>query len=291
MNLRDLKYIVAVADLKSFVHAAERCFVSQPTLSMQVKKLEETLGVKIFERNNKRVLITEVGARIISTARRALQEISLIEELSKSAQNPLSGRFKLGAFPTLASYVLPALVPQIKKQLPDIRLILVEEKTNTLIQQLKNGELDAALLAAPIKGDYLCAEHLFDDPFKLAVSSQHPLAKQTLVSPEDLVGEPLLLLDEGHCLRDQALQFCQINGPAEEQDVRATSLETLRQMVRANTGITLIPEIAVQRNDKDICYIPFTEPQPKRSIFLVWRKTSPRTLLMDKVKALLQSLN
>jgi len=289
VNLRDLKYIVAVADLRSFVQAAERCFVSQPTLSMQVKKLEETLGVKIFERNNKHVLVTDVGERIIETARRALQETQLIEELARNAQNPLSGRFKLGAFPTLASYILPTLVPRIKEQLPDIRLILVEEKTNTLIQQLHSGEIDAALLAAPIQDDFLIAEHLFDDPFKLAVSTQHPLAKKSSIHTADLIGEPLLLLDEGHCLRDQALQFCQINGANEEQDVRATSLETLRQMVRANTGITFMPEIAIQKSDDDICYIPFVEPQPKRSICLVWRKTSPRLPLLNKVKALLQA--
>jgi len=289
VNLRDLKYIVAVADLRSFVQAAERCFVSQPTLSMQVKKLEETLGVKIFERNNKHVLVTDVGERIVETARRALQETQLIEELARNAQNPLSGRFKLGAFPTLASYILPTLVPRIKQQLPDIRLILVEEKTNTLIQQLHSGEIDAALLAAPIQDDFLIAEHLFNDPFKLAVSTQHPLAKKTSIRTEDLISEPLLLLDEGHCLRDQALQFCQINGANEEQDVRATSLETLRQMVRANTGITFMPEIAIQKNDDEIRYIPFSKPQPKRSICLVWRKTSPRLPLLNKVKALLQN--
>lgn len=149
MNLRDLKYIVAVAYLKSFVKAAEFCCVSQPTLSMQIKKLEETLGVKIFERSNKHVLITAVGETIVKTARRALQETALIEELAKHAQNPLAGNFKLGAFPTLASYVLPGLTPFIRDHLPQIRLILVEEKTETLIQQLKNGDLTAQTTPLP----------------------------------------------------------------------------------------------------------------------------------------------
>lgn len=288
MNLRDLKYIVAVAHTKSFVKAAQQCFVSQPTLSMQVKKLEESLGVKIFERNNKRVLITDVGELIIATAKHILQDVDLIEEISANAQNPLAGNFKLGAFPTLASYILPSLVPLIKNQLPHIRLILVEEKTDTLIQQLKNGDLDAALLAAPIKEDDLVAERLFDDIFKLAVSAQHHLAKQASISPSDLVGEPLLLLDEGHCLRDQALQFCQLNGAEEEQNVRATSLETLRQMVRANTGITFMPDIAIQNDDSNIQYIPFIEPQPQRTICLVWRKTTPKSLLINKLKQLIQ---
>jgi len=291
MNLRDLKYIVAVAQTKSFVKAAEQCFVSQPTLSMQVKKLEESLGVKIFERNNKRVLITDVGRSIIATAKHILQEVDLIKEISTNAKNPLAGNFKLGAFPTLASYILPSLVPLIKEQLPHIRLILVEEKTDTLIQQLKNGELDAALLAAPIKEDDLVAERLFDDTFKLAVSSQHDLAKQTAITPSDLAGEPLLLLDEGHCLRDQALQFCQLNGVKEEQNVRATSLETLRQMVRANTGITFMPDIAIQKNEHNIHYIPFIEPQPQRTICLVWRKTNPKSLLMNRIKKLIQQQN
>lgn len=289
MNLRDLKYIVAVAQTKSFIKAAEQCFVSQPTLSMQVKKLEESLGVKIFERNNKRVLITDVGLSIIATAKHILQEVDLIKEISTNAKNPLAGNFKLGAFPTLASYILPSLVPLIKEQLPHIRLILVEEKTDTLIQQLKNGELDAALLAAPIKEDGLVAERLFDDTFKLAVSSQHDLAKQTAIAPSDLAGEPLLLLDEGHCLRDQALQFCQLNDVKEEQNVRATSLETLRQMVRANTGITFMPNIAIQKNEHNICYIPFIEPQPQRTICLVWRKTSPKSDLLSRVKKLIQT--
>lgn len=288
MNLRDLKYIVAVAHTRSFVKAAQQCFVSQPTLSMQVKKLEESLGVKIFERNNKRVLITDVGELIIATAKHILQDVDLIEEISANAQNPLAGNFKLGAFPTLASYILPSLVPLIKNQLPHIRLILVEEKTDTLIQQLKNGDLDAALLAAPIKEDDLVAERLFDDTFKIAVSAQHHLAKQASISPSDLVGEPLLLLDEGHCLRDQALQFCQLNGAEEEQNVRATSLETLRQMVRANTGITFMPDIAIQNDDSNIQYIPFIEPQPQRTICLVWRKTTPKSLLINKLKQLIQ---
>ncbi|MEO1889105.1 MAG: LysR substrate-binding domain-containing protein [Cycloclasticus sp.] len=291
MNLRDLKYIVAVAELKSFVKAAERCFVSQPTLSMQIKKLEGTLGVKIFERNNKRVLITEVGKSIISKAKSILHDVKDIEELAHNAQQPFAGNFRLGAFPTLAAYILPDLVPLIKDKLPDLRLILIEEKTDTLIRQLKDGEIDAVLLAAPVKDDFLASTVLFDDAFKLAVSSQHRLSNKTTVTPADIINEPLLLLDEGHCLRDQALQFCQLNGAKEEQNVRATSLETLRQMVRANTGITFMPNLAIRDNDSDgnIQYIPFENPQPKRTIRLVWRKTNPKIQLMNLLTELLQN--
>jgi LysR family hydrogen peroxide-inducible transcriptional activator len=287
MNLRDLQYIVAVAELKSFVKAADQCCVSQPTLSMQIKKLETFLGVTLFERNNKQILVTNVGSSIITSAKKVLLEAEHIKELARNAQNPLAGTFKLGAFPTLASYILPDLVPLVKSSLPDIRLILVEEKTDALLLQLKDGTLDAALLAAPINDENLIVSPLFDDIFKLAVSNQHPLCKKTIVSATDVIGEPLLLLDEGHCLRDQALQFCQLNGATEEQNVRATSLETLRQMVRANTGITFIPDVAIQNLDEAICYIPFEEPQPKRTICLVWRKANPRRVLLECIEELL----
>ncbi|MBL4743126.1 MAG: LysR family transcriptional regulator [Cycloclasticus sp.] len=287
MNLRDLKYIVAVADLKSFVKAAEQCFVSQPTLSMQIKKLEESLNIKIFERNNKRVLITALGEEIITTARRILQEAELIEAIAKNAQDPFAGNLTLGAFPTLAPYILPALIPRIKEELPKLRLILIEEKTEHLITQLKEGRIDVALLAAPINDDTLMAEQLFDDEFMLAVAPSHPLANKSSVNAADLMNEPLLLLDEGHCLRDQALQFCQITGVKEEQNLRATSLETLRQMVIAGTGITFIPNIAIQGDIAAIHYIPFEAPQPKRRICLVWRKTNPRIKLMSELKRII----
>lgn len=290
MNIRDLKYITAVDRLKSFRKAADACFVSQPTLSMQIKKLEATLGVKIFERNNKQVLVTELGQQIISSAHLVLKEVNHIEMLARDAQNPLAGNFKLGAFPTLAPYVLPKIIPNIKKQLPDIRLILVEEKTASLMEQLIGGELDAALIAWPVNEPKLMSEVLFEDEFKLAVSSNHTLAKKNLVSYKDLVDQPLLLLDEGHCLRDQALQLCQLEGLNEMQDVRASSLETLRQMVRANTGITLMPTIAIQDHTADIQYIPFSPPRPSRRICLVWRKSSPRSPVVTILKGIISSL-
>ena len=286
MNLRDLKYIVAVAETKSFVKAAEQCFVSQPTLSMQIKKLENSLNIKIFERNNKHVLVTEIGKQVIETAKRILQDAEHISILAKHEQDPFAGDFTLGAFPTIAPYILPKLIPLIKKKLPNLRLILVEEKTDILLHKLKTGLIDAALLAGPIHDESLIAEKLFDDEFKLAVATNHPLAEQTIINPDELTNQPLLLLDEGHCLRDQALQFCQLSGIDEEQNVRATSLETLRQMVIAGTGITFMPTIAVQNNDDNIRYIPFEEPKPKRTIYLVSRQTNPRTELIKQLKSL-----
>ncbi|WNV05759.1 LysR substrate-binding domain-containing protein [Candidatus Methylospira mobilis] len=282
MNLRDLQYLIAVADLRSFGQAAERCFISQPTLSTQIKKLEEALGIQLFERSNKKVLPTEIGEQIIGSARRMLEEEQIIKELAASARDPLAGNLRLGAFPTLAPYLFPQLVPLIRRELPKIRLMLIEDKTDTLLRQLSSGQIDAALLAMPVEDESLQITALFEDEFLLAVACGHPLANKTIVTLDDLTGLPLLLLDEGHCLRGQALQICQTAGLSEQQDVRATSLETLRQMARAGTGITLIPAIAVREED-GLCYRPFQAPPPRRTIALVWRKTTARRVLFEKL--------
>lgn len=288
MNLRDLRYLVAVDDLRSFVRAATHCCISQPTLSTQIKKMEDSLGLQIFERSNKKVIPTETGKAVIASARRILDEIEHINELAELAQNPLSGNFRLGAFPTLSTYIFPDLVPIIKQQLPELRLILIEEKTGQLVELLKQGKLDAVLLALPIAEESLQSEHLFHDVFKLAVSPDNPLANKKIIKPSDLNQQQLLLLDEGHCLRGQALQICQLNGAEEQQDVRATGLETLRQMVRAGTGITFFPEIAIRETEPDICYLPFAEPAPSRNIGLVWRKTTAKTQLIKQLIMLLK---
>lgn len=286
MNLRDLQYLIAVADLRNFSQAADRCCVSQPTLSNQIRKLEETLGVPLFERTNKRVMTTEVGEQMVAHARRILAEVNSMHEIATSAQDPLAGKFRLGAFPTLSSYLFPSLVPKMAAALPRIRLILVEEKTQVLVERLKRGELDAALLALPVNDDQLVEHALFDDDFLLAVPSGHPLAHHTTIAQDDLAGHTLLLLEEGHCLRDQALDVCHRVGMEEEQDFRATSLETLRQMVKAGTGITFMPAIAIQPAETGIHYIPFKAPAPSRRIGLVWRKTSGRQAVIDILKGL-----
>lgn len=287
MNLRDLRYMVAVADYRSFNQAAEHCYISQPTLSTQIKKAEESLGIQIFERTNKKVLITEIGGQIVELARRVLHEVDIMQEIADHAQDPLSGNFRLGAFPTLSTYLFPDLVPKIRSRLPRVRLILVEEKTDILIEQLNQGKLDAALLALPVNNDLLESKLLFDDEFLLAVNEDHSFSKKTKIQQSDLNDQQLLLLDEGHCLRGQALQVCQLNQAEEQQDVRATGLETLRQMVRAGTGITLMPEIAIQHQESGIQYIPFKNPAPKRTIGLFWRKTSARKQLMQKISDLI----
>ncbi len=283
MNLRDLKYIVAVAESRSFVQAAENCFVSQPTLSTQIKKVEDELGVKLFERTNRKVMMTVVGESIVASAQSVLDEVERMKVLAANAQDPLAGELRLGAFPSLASYLFPGLVLTIKQALPRIKLILVEEKTNILIAQLERGEIDAAFLSLPLKEDFLVSQPLFDDAFELAVSIGHPLAEKKRVIASELQNQQLMLLDEGHCMRDQALQFCQWSGALEQLGVRAASLETLRQMVIAGTGVTLIPEIAIKKEEEGICYIPFDEPVPKRVIGLVWRKSSERVQLMERL--------
>jgi LysR family hydrogen peroxide-inducible transcriptional activator len=287
MNLRDLEYLVAIADLRSFGAAAKRCFVSQPTLSGQIKKLEASLGARLFERTNKQVMPTEIGQAVVEAARRVLAETEAIREIAESSRDPFSGRFRLGAFPTLSTYLFPELVSKIARAMPKLRLILVEEKTAVLLARLQSGELDAALVALPIPDGRLSSRELFNDPFLLAVSPAHPLAKNKRVHPDELSRFRLMLLDEGHCLRDQALELCRLEGITEEPDFRATSLETLRQMVKAGTGITLMPAIAARDREPGIRYIPFAAPAPSRRIGLVWRKTSVRLKIIERLASLL----
>ena len=288
MNLRDLEYFIAVVELKNFSRAAERCFVSQPALSSQIRKLEETLDVQLFERSNRHVLVTDIGSRLAIHARAILQEKQNMFELAKSVQNPLAGECRLGAFPTLASYFFPQVVASIRASLPELRLILVEEKTHVLIERLQSGALDAAFLALPVEEDGLQGQALFDDPFVVAVPSSHPMGQKKAIAQSHLRDTELLLLEEGHCLRDQSLSVCQVAGANEYQDFRATSLETLRQMVKAGSGITLFPSIAMETDDAGLRYIPFEAPVPCRTIGLFWRKTTARTTLMKALIHLFQ---
>ncbi len=286
MNLRDLAYLVAVAQQQHFGKAAVQCGVSQPALSMQLQKLEQTLGVALIERNSKNVRMTAAGQHIAQRAQSILSEVNDIKQYAKAQQNPLAGDFYLGAFPTLAPYYLPHIVPLIHAQLPQLNLMLVEEKTDVLLQQLQAGTLDAALIALPIDDAQLNSVHLFDDAFVLAVPPQHPLAVHSSISAQQLQNHTLLLLDEGHCLRAQALNICARMGAHEQQKFRATSLETLRHMVMAGSGITLMPQMAAQPN-RHIVYIALQESEYKRQIGLVWRKKSNRAQCMQQLCAVL----
>lgn len=278
MNLRDLQYLVAVADHLHFGQAAEASFVSQPTLSTQIKKLEQELGVALIERNPRQVTLTEVGERIVERARVVLAEADHIRGIAHQAKDPESGSLRMGLFPTLAPYLLPHVVGSIHDRFPNLELLLVEEKTEVVLQRLREGQLDVGVLALPVHGPHLHTEHLFAEDFVLAVPTAHPLAATD--APVDLgvlVEENMLLLEEGHCLRDQALEVCQLSGASERRGFRATSLETLRQMVAAGVGITLLPELAVQSpvSPSDaIRLLRFREPVPRREIAMFWRETS-----------------
>lgn len=287
MNIRDLKYLIALAEHRHFGKAAEACFVSQPALSMQIKKLEETLGVTLLERSNKVVLFTEVGKQITDHAKSILNQVDELYEIANTAKDPYSGKIKLGIFPTLAPYLLPVIMPELSKQFPNLSFYLVEEKTETLIQQLYKGDIHAAFLALPVQDSRFVSTPLFEEPFHLAVPNHHPLAQLKKVTQKDLIDQQLLLLEEGHCLRQQALTVCQYLNAHESHDFRATSLETLRHMVASGAGITLIPELACTPS-KHIKYIPFTEPSPRRQIGLVNRSRSAKCALLDEIHRCVQ---
>lgn len=282
MNIRDFSYLVALANYRHFGKAAKACFVSQPALSMQIKKLEETLGVTLLERSNKAVLLTPIGIAITERAKYILQHMEEIRELAKLAKDPYSGELKIGIIPTLAPYLLPLIIPSLTKGFPKINFYLIEDKTALLIQKLKQGQLDAALLALPIQESSFSYSTLFEEEFLLAVPNGHVLSKRKKIKQNDLNNQPLLLLEEGHCMRGQTLTLCQRMNATEAQNFRATSLETLRHMVAAGNGITLMPKLAQQLNDT-ISYIPFSPPKPKRLIGLVWRISATKKRLLQEI--------
>ena len=285
MTLRELEYIVAVAEHRSFSRAAEAVHVSQPTLSAQVRKLEAELGLALFERASRQVLPTEAGRAVIASARRILAESDNLRDIARTARDPLSGRFRLGAIPTLAGYVFPEFVPKAAEALPKLKLVLVEEKTDALVARLKGGRLDAALLALPLPEGGLEMVELFDDPFFFATRAGQ--GKGRAITPGELKGESLLLLEDGHCLRDQSLEVCRIAGAGEDADFRATSLETLRQMVRAGSGQTLMPEVALRDGD-GLDYVPFEGDAMKRTVALAFRPTTSRRDVIERIAGLLK---
>ena len=277
MNLRALQYFVKLADLRHFSKAADACFVSQPTLSTQIKKLEEELGVQLVERSPKNIMLTPVGEEIADRARLVLSDIDQIRALARRSGNPAEGSVRLGLFPTLAPYLLPHVVPQIREAYPNLRLQLSEEKTETILTMLRQGELDAGLLALPIHDEGLEMEILFEEPFVVAAPAEHPLAKKPQISMKDLDGTELLLLEEGHCLREHALEVCALAGAHERVDFHATSMETLRQMVAASVGVTLMPLLSVKppiAETQNVVIRPFDDPAPSRTVALVWRSSS-----------------
>jgi LysR family hydrogen peroxide-inducible transcriptional activator len=286
MNLKDLKYLVALADTGHFGRAAERSFVSQPTLSAQLKKLEQTLGVKLVERQPKNVQLTEAGRQIVVHARRMLDEANQIVALGRNSADPLSGRLKVALIPTIGPYLLPRVMQKIRKALPHLRLMLYEHRTEGLLKLLHDGEIDLGILALPTPLDGLESRVLYRESFTVAVPNGHVLAGKSTVKVQDLKDQCLLLLEDGHCLRDQALEVCSRVDAREAEDFRATSLETLRQMVVAGLGITLLPELAVDSpfgSQRGLTVLQFAKPAPMRTVGAVWRKSSTRTAAISGV--------
>jgi len=293
MNLRALQYFVKLADLRHFSKAAEACFVSQPTLSTQIKKLEDELGVQLVERSPKNIMLTPVGAEVADRARLVLSDIDQIRAVARRSGNPAEGILRLGLFPTLAPYYLPHVIPSIRRLYPKLRLQLAEEKTEDILRMLRQGELDAGLLALPVSGDGLEMEVLFEEPFVLALPGEHPLTKKSRVTLADLNGSELLLLEEGHCLRDHALEVCALAGAHERVDFHATSMETLRQMVAAEVGITLMPLLSVKPPiavTSNVVIRRFAQPAPSRTIALVWRNSSALSSFIRELADCLRSM-
>lgn len=280
MNIQSIKYLAALAKYCHFGKAAKACFVSQPTLSMQIKKLEDQLGVALLERNNKYVKLTDIGKELANHARCILKETELMREKALAAKDPYSGQLKLGIIPTVAPYLLPLVMPKLSERFPNLIYHLHEAKTDSLIAELKQGNLDAVFLALPINDPQLTARAFFTEDFLLAISACHPWSKHPKISSKQLTDQTVLLLEDGHCLRDQALDFCEHAGASEAQTYHTTSLETLRNMVALGIGITLMPKLACRQND-GLKYLAFSDAKPARSLGIIWRTTTGRTQLFN----------
>ena len=287
IKIRDLEYLDAIEKYRHFGKAAEACHVSQPTLSGQIMKLEEQLGVSLIERHPRNIMLTPAGEQLLGKARRVLMAARELEMTAKTLGDPLAGEFHLGLIPTLAPYLLPLIMPQLIRKLPDLQMFLHEQKTADLLKLLDDGTLDALVLPWLDDMRAFQAYDLFEEKFVLAVSAKHELADRKRVKLDYLEGHKVLTLEDGHCLRDQALGYCFSAGADEDKRFQATSLETLRYMVAANMGITLLPELAVRNRDdnSNLRYIDFQSPAPSRRIVLLVRQNYTRLECVRQIVA------
>ena len=283
MTLTELRYIVAVARERHFGRAAEACFVSQPTLSVAVKKLEEELDVRIFERGGNEVTVTPLGDAIVRQAQQVIEQAAAIREIAKSGKDPLSGPLKLGIIYTIGPYLLPDLVRQAIERTPQMPLMLQENFTVKLLDMLRTGEIDCAILAEPFPDTGLAVAPLYDEPFAVAVPKTHALARRKQVSSEELKRETMLLLGTGHCFRDQVLEVCpefarfSTNADGIRKSFEGSSLETIKHMVAAGMGVTVVPQLSVPRGPQPhVAYIRFAPPVPTRRVVLAWRRSFTR---------------
>jgi LysR family hydrogen peroxide-inducible transcriptional activator len=292
MTLTELKYIVAVARAKHFGHAAEACFVAQPTLSVAIKKLEDELGVVLFERGGSEVSVTPLGAQIVAQAERVLEQTAAIKELAKQNKDPLAGPLRLGVIYTIGPYLLPPLVKNLIQNVPQMPLVLQENFTVKLLELLRQGELDAAIMALPLPDHGMSIQTLYDEPFVVAMPKQHPWASRKEISAQDLKTETMLLLGTGHCFRDQVLEVCpemarfSAGGNGMQRTFEGSSLETIRHMVASGIGLTVLPRASVP-DMKDpngmLAFVPFSAPAPSRRVVIVWRKSFTRRAAIEAV--------
>jgi LysR family transcriptional regulator, hydrogen peroxide-inducible genes activator len=298
MTLTELRYIVAVARERHFGRAAEACFVSQPTLSVAVKKLEEELGVTLFERGPGEVTVTQGGTRIVEQAQRVLEEAARIREIAAAGKDPLAGILRLGAIYTIGPYLLPKLIPLLRKNAPAMQLLIQENFTHRLAESLKSGEVDVILIALPFHEPAIETRAVYDEPFMVAVPKGHQWESRKRVTSDELTRESLLLLGEGHCFRDQVLDICHTIRSKDRSPLSRTveggSLETIRQMVAGGVGVTVLPATSVAGNPSPsdlIRILPFAKPVPARRVAIAWRKSFPRPEAIEVLRKSILSCN
>jgi len=296
VTLTELRYIVAVSQKNHFGKAAQACFVSQPTLSIAIKKLEEELDVRLFERSSKNeIRITEIGQQVINQAYIVLQEAQILTEIAQQGKDPLSGQFKLGVIYTIGPYLLPNLIPELRKAAPDLKLIIEENFTANLFQSLKQGLLDAIIISYPFDEPGIETTALYEEPFIVAIPRNHEWKDRTEIPPEDLASQDLMLLGSGHCFRDQVIKACPdcMSGNSElTRTLEGGSLETIRHMVAAGTGITVLPRTSIlpsQKNESLIDIKPFSKPSPSRIVAIAWRKQYPRKEAVFTIRDTIQT--
>jgi len=286
MTLNELRYIVAVAQEKNFGRAAQRCFISQPALSVAIQKLEEELQTQLFERGKSEITVTPVGARIVEQAHKVLEEAAQIRDIAQAGRNQLSGLFRLGAIYTVAPYLLPDLVPALNALAPDMPLEIEENVTEQLEAALKTGRIDAAIIALPFQPPGIAAEFLYEEPFQVVVPQRHPWARRKSIDPSELAGEHAILLNVGHCFRDQVLESCPELNRGDTPVTRSNSLETIRNMVASGLGVSVLPRDALtpKYHSRLVVPVPFAKPVPSRRIALAYRKSFPRPAAIAAIR-------
>jgi LysR family hydrogen peroxide-inducible transcriptional activator len=295
MTLTELRYIVAVSQKNHFGKAARACFVSQPTLSIAIKKLESELGIRLFERSSKNEIhITEIGQQVVNQARIVLQQAQILNEIAQQGKDPLAGQFKLGVIYTIGPYLLPSLIPRLRETAPNLKLIIEENFTASLFQSLKQGALDAIVISYPFDEAGIETAALYQEPFMVALPRNHEWKDRNEIRPEDLASQDLMLLGAGHCFRDQVIEACPncMSGDSElTRTLEGGSLETIRHMVAAGTGITVLPRSSLhsQNHQSLIDMKPFTRPSPTRTVAIAWRKHYPRKEAITTIRDTIQS--